>query len=265
MENEDFSVYNGEGTTLRKAQNVMLEILKQVDEICRKHNIDYILDGGTCLGAVRHGGFIPWDDDIDINVKVSDMKRLRKILQAELPEHLYYQDKTTNKHYWWEFAKVRDRHTIFTGENDYDCEGEIPGIYIDIIPIEPFFSLKSKKIIDFVYARCCRGVRHFYNYTTKDIIIAYLLWIPARTVVECYRLLAKIFKPKMWGHVFGWESYNCIEGKHIFPVKNIKFEGVDVLGPNNPDAFLTSLFGDYMRIPPKEKRETHAINIKFLD
>ncbi len=260
---EDFSMYNGDGTQLRKAQLVMLEILKQVDLVCKKHKIDYLLDGGTCLGAVRHGGFIPWDDDIDINVKRSDMKRLRKALQSELPDNLYFQDKSTDKHYCWEFAKVRDRNTIFQEEGN-DRE-EHQGIFIDIIPVEPFFSLKSKKMIDYFYARCCRGIRHFYTYKKKDIVIAYLLWLPFRTIVAVYRLMVRIFKPKMWGHVFGWESYNCVEEKYMFPVKNMLFEGVEVLGPNNPDAFLSALFGDYMRIPPKEERVTHAMKIVFLN
>ena len=74
---EDLSHYNPEGSTLRRAQLRMLEILKVVDDICTKHGIQNTLDGGTLIGAVRHGGFIPWDDDIDINVTREDLAKLR--------------------------------------------------------------------------------------------------------------------------------------------------------------------------------------------
>ena len=93
---EDLRKYNPEGSTLRKAQMRMLDILLVVDKIFRKHHIEYWLDGGTLLGAVRHGGFIPWDDDLDINVRVSDISRIRKVLQSELPKNLCYQDVTTD-------------------------------------------------------------------------------------------------------------------------------------------------------------------------
>ncbi len=82
---EDLSNYNKEGTILRQAQNRLLEILLEIDRICRKHNIPYFINGGNALGAVRHGGFIPWDDDIDINLKREDYLKLIKIIEKELP------------------------------------------------------------------------------------------------------------------------------------------------------------------------------------
>ena len=86
---EDFSKYNGEGTMLRKAQLRMLDILIAVDKICRKHNIPYWLDYGTLLGAVRHGGFIPWDDDLDISMMKEDYDRFLTIASKELPEQFF--------------------------------------------------------------------------------------------------------------------------------------------------------------------------------
>ena len=94
---EDLSRYNPEGSTLRKAQLRMLSILIEVDKICRKHKIDYFVDSGTLLGAVRHGGFIPWDDDLDIAIRREDLPRLRKALQEELPSDMCYQDWTTEE------------------------------------------------------------------------------------------------------------------------------------------------------------------------
>lgn len=97
INNEELrTIYNPEGSILRKVQLKMLDILRTVDTICKKHNIEYVLDGGSLLGAVRHGGFIPWDDDLDITVMRKDFKRLRKILPKELPSNLVYQDCTTD-------------------------------------------------------------------------------------------------------------------------------------------------------------------------
>ena len=97
ISNEDFSVYNGENTILRKAQLRMLEILVQVSSICDKHAIPYWIDYGTLLGAVRHNGFIPWDDDLDISILKKDYTKLSKVLQKELPLNLVFQNWKNEK------------------------------------------------------------------------------------------------------------------------------------------------------------------------
>ena len=113
---EDLSRYNPEGSTLRKAQMRMLEILKIVDSIFSKHHIDYYLDGGTLLGAVRHGGFIPWDDDIDISVRREDFSRIKRVLQKELPNNLVFQDRFTDWNLPVLIAKVRDKNSYYYEE-----------------------------------------------------------------------------------------------------------------------------------------------------
>src|SRR5690554_6780661 len=97
---EDFSEINGDGTLLRKAQLRVLDMFIEVDGICRKHGIEYWLMGGTLLGAARHGGFIPWDDDMDICILHKDLKKLRKALIAELSAQYAVQDRTTDKNYY---------------------------------------------------------------------------------------------------------------------------------------------------------------------
>jgi lipopolysaccharide cholinephosphotransferase len=133
---EDFSKYNGEGTTLRKAQLRMLDILIEVDKIFRKHNIPYWLDFGTLLGAVRHGGFIPWDDDMDITVMRKDYKRLRKILQKELPEQFVFQDETTDKYYPVQFGKVKDRKSIIEEFPPLNKHVKERGLFVDLFLVE---------------------------------------------------------------------------------------------------------------------------------
>lgn len=259
---EDLRKYNPEGSTLRKAQMRMLDILLVVDKIFRKHNIDYWLDGGTLLGAVRHGGFIPWDDDLDINVRQTDIPRIRKILQSELPEDLYYQDVTTDWNYTMLICKVRDKNSIFN--DNYSIRLKERGIYIDLIPMEEVVPLRLKEIIDFVYVRCVRGV-HNYSDRFMEKLLGYICYPFAWTASWVCRLWTKLFHSHQWGHAYGWISYNHILEEAIFPLSEIEFEGYKVMAPRNPDAYLTALFGDYMQVPPEEKRTTHLAEITFLD
>ncbi len=259
---EDLRKYNPEGSTLRKAQMRMLDILLVVDKIFRKHDIEYWLDGGTLLGAVRHGGFIPWDDDLDINVRKADIPRIRKILQTELPDNFCYQDVTTDWNYTMLICKVRDKKSIF--DDPYSKLFKERGIYIDLIPMEEVVSFKLKGIIDFVYLRCIRGI-HNYSDRLIEKLLGYICYLPSIFCTGICRLWTKLFHSRRWGHCYGWLSYNHIAESDIFPLSEIEFEGHKVLAPHNPDAYLTALFGDYMQIPPEDKRLTHRAPITFLD
>src|SRR3954462_2787350 len=105
---EDFSIYNPEGSDLRRTQMRLLEMLDVFVGICNRHNINYWLVCGTLLGAKRHGGFIPWDDDLDVAILQRDHEKLVSILKDELPEDLKLQTKVTDKKYWYYFPRIRD-------------------------------------------------------------------------------------------------------------------------------------------------------------
>jgi lipopolysaccharide cholinephosphotransferase len=134
---EDLSEYNPEGSDLRRMQLKMLEILDVFDHICRKHNIHYWLACGTLLGARRHGGFIPWDDDLDVYILQTDYKKLVSVLKEELPENLKVQTRETDKNYWYYFPKIRDVDSSFYDKNTETDKLNYQGIFIDIFPIEP--------------------------------------------------------------------------------------------------------------------------------
>jgi lipopolysaccharide cholinephosphotransferase len=259
---EDFLKYNGENTLLRKAQLRMLYILKVVDEICQKNNIEYFLDGGSCLGAVRHGGFIPWDDDLDIAVKRDDFLKLRKILPQELPENLVYQDETTDKNFCLKIAKVRDKNSKVTEIQGMDVKEK--GIYIDIIPVEPILSFKSYNFITFFYGRAFRRMKNFNN-NRFEYVAALLMWFPVNILVIGARLLAKMIHSKKICHIYGWNAYNYYDKDVVFPTKRVKFEDAFFPAPHKTDVFLSRIFGDYMQIPPENSRITHANKIEFYD
>jgi lipopolysaccharide cholinephosphotransferase len=259
---EDLRKYNPEGSTLRKAQLRMLDILLEIDKIFRKHGIEYWLEGGTLLGAVRHRGFIPWDDDLDINVLWKDIPRIRQILQSELPDNMCYQDITLDMNHHLIISKVRDKNSIF---EDPGCKRmKERGIFVDLIPVEEVVSQRLKNSIDFVYIRCLRGMRH-YNDRFIEKFLGYLCYVPAIFCVGVCRLWTKLFHSHQWGHTYGWLSYNHIAEKDIFPLTEIMFEGHLFYAPHDPDAYLTTLYGDYMQIPPEDKRATHEAKITFLD
>ena len=114
----------------------MLEILCEIDRICKKHGIRYWLSSGTLIGAVRHGGFIPWDDDLDIEMMREDYDRLMDVLPGELPSTMALQTHETDPTYFFYYAKVRDRRSILAEGNNYDRMWKEQGIYIDIFPLE---------------------------------------------------------------------------------------------------------------------------------
>lgn len=258
---EDLRQYNPEGSKLRKAQKRMLEILKVVDAICQKHDIQYFLDGGSLIGAIRHGGFIPWDDDLDIAVMRDDFLKLREILQQELPPHLIYQDYTTEHDYPLQIGKVRDTKSYF--EEEFTHKLRYQGIYIDIIPMEKVPSMRWKAKLDYWYGHCFRA---WHNYTdSKDKLLSAFVMPFAWMLVQCTRVLNRCSGSKQIAHVYGWKAYNGFSSEDVFPVRRMQFEDIEVSVPKNPDAVLKALFGDYMQIPPKEKRMTHTGRIEFYD
>ena len=259
---EDLSVYNPEGSMLRSAQKRMLEILKAVDSIFAKHHIDYYLDGGTLLGAIRHGGFIPWDDDLDISVRREDYPKIKKILIEELPDNLVFQDRYTDWNFPLVIAKVRMKNT-YLYEDVWTDRLKERGLYIDIIPMEKIPSWSWKKKLDYLYGHCIRGIHNYTNLLDK--ICCYVLFPIAWLFVKVTRIVNHFLSSGQVADIYGWKPTGCYMAKDVFPVKRMKFEGVDVYVPNNPDAVLTALFGDYMQIPPKEKRAIHANKIEFYD
>lgn len=254
--------YNPDGSSLRKAQLRMVEILKEVDKICRRHNIPYYLEGGTLLGAIRHHGFIPWDDDLDISVLKKDFPRLKKALQNELPENLIYQDRWTDFNCPIIFAKVRDKHSLFEESDSRRVKER--GIFIDIFPNEKIPSMWWKRKVDYPYGHCIRGIHNYSD--TKDKILSYIVFPFAWTIVQLTRFVNLFIPSDKIAFIYGWiVTYNNYSIKDVFPVTYVPFEDMQAPVPHNYDAVLTRLFGDYMQIPPEEKRKVHSTKIEFYD
>lgn len=259
---DDLRKYNPEGSTLRRAQLRMLDILLVIDAIFAKHHIDYYLDGGTLLGAVRHGGFIPWDDDLDISVRREDYPRIKRVLQNELPENLTFQDRFSDWNFPLVIAKVRDKNT-YLYEDVWTDKLKEKGIFVDIIPMEKIPSWSWKQKLDYWYGHCIRGIHNLTN--PSDKILSYIVFPFAWLLVKITRCVNHFIPSAQVADIYGWKPTNCYQATDVFPVKRMQFENIEVNVPNNPDAVLKALFGDYMQIPPEEKRRVHATKIEFYD
>ena len=241
----------------------MLDILLVVSSILEKYNIPYFLYGGTLLGAVRHGGFIPWDDDLDIGVLPKDIPRIQNVLQSELPENMVFQSMATEWNFYMVICKVRDKNSIF--KDPYSKRMRERGIYIDLIPFEELVTTKwIKRSIDFVYVRSLRGI-HNYNDRFIEKFLGYLCYLPAVLCVWVCRTWTKIFHSHKWGDGYGWGCAELMRENEIFPLGTIQFEGHAFPCPANPKEMLMAFYGDYMQIPPEDKRVTHLAEITFLD
>lgn len=258
---EDLSNYNPEGSTLRKAQIRMLEIAKVFDEICKKNEITYWLMSGTLLGARRHGGFIPWDDDFDVGVRREDYKRLLTCLEMELPDHLKLQTRETDSNYVYHFAKIRDLKSVVCEEYSSHYGYKYNGLFVDIFPFEPIcLNKRWKRAIDIRFNEL--------RYESKKGIIwrcisdfSYSLYCIFFFVL---RLIGKFTKDK-FSHGYGTGFYAPHKLSTCFPISKIKFEDYEFSAPYDVDQYLANEYGDFMVIPPHGKRNIHTVKIELLD
>ena len=260
---EDLSVYNPVSSNLRKAQMKMLSILDVFVDICEKHKIDYWLFAGTALGARRHHGFIPWDDDLDVLVQHKDFKDLLKILEKELPSSLILQSRKTDKNYPFFYAKIRDLDSVYH-EKGYE-KYKYKGIFIDIFPIEKVPSIKFKKVIDSVlYSPNSYSSDDAFLRRLKHFLM--ILIIPLANLMVFFSRL--FYKKKVTGinyYSYGIRANNIFNLSHLYPVGKMAFEGKNYKVPGDIDKYLECHFGnDFMTIPPEHKRRSHASKIEIF-
>ncbi len=247
----------------RSVQLKQLDILKEIDAICQRNHIDYWLDGGTILGAVRHGGFIPWDDDIDIAMRLADLPRFVKAAQSELPAHLYIQTPDTDPNVRMPIYKVRDRNSFLVEAADDFTRAYGKGLYVDIFPMMPYPSC-SRSFIKRVTKGYCRAnailsSQHYYSVRSFAEFFYFgckRAWCKLQWNVAC--LLHK--KGEYTSNTLNNNGYGIMHRTDsIFPTQRIRFEDAEFCAPANPDAYLTDLYRNYMELPPEDKRGGHAV------
>lgn len=266
---KQFENKNAHNYDLKKIHNQVLDILQEIDRICRKHNLTYFLSAGTALGAIRHKGFIPWDDDADIGMLREDYNRFRKIVQSELGNAYYYQTMGKGSSFYRNFDQVGKNNSAFVLYNMKDLNIH-HGIHVDIFPFD-YVSEDERRRTEHV-----KEVQKYrtllFNKLVPHVINTKNLWKRLIINREYYRMkfiplrsLQERMEGTLTQHLGKEEQYVADLLTHykkimyfrksdILPVKYIEFEGMKLPVPNNLDAYLTMMYGDYMTPPPEGKR-----------
>ena len=263
--------------TLSKLHEIQLELLDEFVRICDKHKLTYFLVGGTLLGAERHSGFIPWDDDIDVGMPRNDYDKFIKIAKDELKNDYLLESVETDKNYFLPFAKVIKKNTLFIEYylSNTDTENDTKGIFIDVFPFENInkYGLGYKMRYAFSYAimdsiMFKMKLRKLNETMFKPLTLLFSIFTKKRLKKILHFIMTKNKNNNskylsVLGAGYGFRK-ELMKREDILPVKKINFEKKKYNGMNNNDVYLSSLYGDYMKLPPKEKRINHMpLKISF--
>lgn len=269
LQNQLKEAYNSEGTELRDLQHVLIDLLVEFDRICRLSGIPYWIDDGTLLGAVRHGGFIPWDDDIDVCVRREDLGRLYKAMQENLKEpYRYYATLKTPKYRWPQHRFVNSNVavnrllTYVEGRKNKRIRQETLKMYVWLdIWVQCNGCLKVKNFIDSFYGVFLRRKIRYIEDGKAKRLLSVVCFPFARVFVAIARFTGKLFHHDTLINDYGvCTTYSVRKTNEVYPLVDIEFEGHMVSAPGNADAYLKRLYGDYMTIPSEKCRATHCLS-----
>ena len=265
-----------DGNTLKRVQDFSLDILRVIDEICRENGIIYSVAYGTMLGAVRHKGFIPWDDDIDLMMPPEEYDKLLKVCETELPENLKIIHCGNNREYPLNFAKIVNTNTTFV-DADYEGLRYCQGVSVDIFPIYRIRNnprlirrMKFKNIVNGLLRMAYTGnAAKRYN-GFKKILVIFAHWFSR--IIGLKKLNGKIIKRMTKEHARGGDRFLVEYGSaktapySLFDdYSEYQFEDMQVCGVADYDEYLKDTFGDYMELPPPGQREAHIDRTIIVD
>ena len=219
--------------TLDEVKKIQLEILAYIDSFCKKNNISYFINYGTLLGAVRHKGFIPWDDDIDISMDREHYNMFREKFNQDSSKYKIL-SLDTDKTYFNNFIKVVDTTTKIVDNRNYktfSC-----GVFVDIFPMDKF---NDKKIINTCYILESLKLLSFSkrkNIIYKDSIVK------------------DIIRSSFWGLFLPLKEKEIFNTQIFNEFIDMEFEHLTLPAPKNYDVILTQYYGNYLELPPKEKQ-----------
>lgn len=269
---------------LKKLQDVELAMLKEVVRICEKYNLIYYLSAGTFLGAVRHKGFIPWDDDADIRMPRPDYEKLLEVLQGELKSPYivkhFFVDQSVHRYY----LRINDPRVKLT--RNHSITGEISNAWLDIFPLDgmPKNNIHNRcRQLHLLYRRMWLQISVFDEIITlekkrkwyEELIIAIVMHTPIQYMVSYEKMWIKLDNAMKAYPVDDAEYYVNFMGMYKFKdmiPKSIygsgakyQFEDGFYNGPEDYDTFLKHLYGDYMKLPPIETRNKHMTEIASIE
>lgn len=269
---------------MNNLQAKILEIYKEVKTICDRNNIPYYAIGGTAIGAIRHKGFIPWDDDLDIAIPIEYWDFFIEKANEQLPKQLYVYTAEEHEHFHYMFIKVCDKTTTFIEDLQKNLPDTYKGIFIDIMPLSgiPTNTAEQKRFLKKIrqlylhnfrirFRQVCPNITRYINLIPYKLIS---LVIPYNRFYKKYFIELKKYPlsgSELTGYV--WSTFRL--PRWIFPAEwfqttiEVDFEDTKINLPVGYDQYLTAQFGDYMKLPPVQERCTHAgtvhLDIPYTD
>jgi lipopolysaccharide cholinephosphotransferase len=255
-----------ESATLREAQLIMLDMLVEFDAVCKKHALRYWLDSGTLLGAVRHKGFIPWDDDIDIAMPVEDYEIFAQIAKDELSDNIFFQNNTTDPKFPFDYMKLRSNKASIVEFHENNKKVDYhQGVFVDIFPM---LYVKNTPLHKWYYKNALALIR-FFSHKNLHVRTS----IPSRPLRRFLTWTLRLMHDKQNAShtqvIYGGEMPDVaawFDKEEVLPTNKISFENRVFEAPKNPHHYLQAIYSfDYMQLPPEDKRTIHAHELTIHD
>ena len=265
-----------EGYGLEKVHEANLKIMDEIDRICRKYKIKYLMDAGTLLGAVRHKGFIPWDDDIDIAFTRDNYRAFMKVAPRELPETMKFLDYRSF-HKGKGFYDFTSRILYLPSKKHEDgpemdfYDGNLNHLWVDLFILDEFPDNKIKGALTLFFQRALYGMAMGHRYRLdlskygmkEKLMVGFLAaigrLIPLSLIFRIQNRLSVKYNGKKNKYYY-YSNYQpdfiqvLVERTWSGNIKELEFEGRSYMAPADPDGVLKAIYGDYMKLPPKEQR-----------
>lgn len=256
----------------RKLQLKILDIVKDIDKLCKENNIEYYILYGSALGAIRHKGFIPWDDDFDIGMTYDNYKKFLSICEKKLDKNKYYvQTYEKEKNYYLSFTKIRDITTTLIEESNKNID-IIRSVYVDVFPLVGVPNNKFKEnILKINRSFMISANSNIINNKLLSGIFKVILKIFGRekilnyTTKRCFKY--KVSESDYLVSVADGDGYtqNKFKKEVFGKPKYVPFEDTMLPVPEDADTYLKNTYGDYMKIPSKEQIKAREHTPYFLD
>jgi len=252
--------------SMEKIQAKILEVMTYIDKLCRKHDITYYIMGGTALGAIRHGGFIPWDDDLDIFMTPDNYQKFTSIFAAEKQEVFELQEWRLGNNLL-EYAKVRMNGTTFIEPNFKDNPNMHHGIYVDIMILHkcPESTLKKRMLFllsRYVTAQALAERNWIPKTTFQKWMLKFVSFLPTHFMSNfCYKQIYRYDAADVSDYECCYFLTKAKYHQAVFPKEmfmapaDIPFENTVLMAPTDIKGYLEIRFGDYMALPPEDQRQ----------
>ena len=263
---------------LKLLQEIELENLRMLMEICEKNHLRYYLIGGSLLGAMRHKGFIPWDDDIDVGLPRPDYNRFVQIAKDYLPAHMDIKTMTSDPNYKCYFTRlINNKKKIYWDHGQYTA---VIGVWMDVFPLD---GLPENPLLRKMQVFRVKLNKALYKFTQIDyvstnrtnrplserVLIRFAQLTRIGRLMNADRRLEKLDQALQRydydASAYAWNFSGCYGKREIVPhiqlggSRTAQFEGMQVSIPEAAEDYLTSIYGDYMKLPPEDQRRSHEV------